>query len=251
MKRAFFLISLVYFSISSIAQQQTPTLSPQDIKAAERVYAMSINPRLIIRHETLKDLPVAFPDGARGYEDTPTFEVGSSPFVGDREKDSVVLLGESACHAQLVVVGQAEAQASFLINEKRGIVTAYQFKILRALQGTAGVGATVTAMQFGGTVQEDGVTLRISVRNEEPFKIGRKYLLFLSKDSTYPSDAFFWDNLERTWVSKGKIIPTPQLSDEIISNPMHAGESIDAFAKRLARARATFIKARNGKAFCQ
>jgi hypothetical protein len=228
-----------------------PTLSPQDIKAAEWVYGTNIHPRLTIRHETIKDLPVAFPDGARGYENVPNFEVGSSPFVGDREKDSVMFLGESACHAQLVVVGQAEGQASFLIKEKRGIVTAYEFKILHVLQGTVGVGRTVTAMQFGGTVQEDGVTLRISVRNEGPFKVGKRYLLFLSKDKTYPSDAFFLDNLEKTLVSKNEIIPSPQLSDEIISNPMHAGESIEVFSARLAKAKEKFVEARNGKANCQ
>jgi hypothetical protein len=248
MRRLFLLATLVCLSPSIMAQRQAPTLSPQDLKAADFEFTNYISARLLVLHENLIDTPEFIASGVRGYEYIPEFRVGTTPFTGDKEQDSMVLLGRNACHAEVVVARVAAPGISYFISGKRGIATAYRLNIEKVLQGIVSAGSIVTVLYFGGTIQENGLTYRVSVKGAKQFEDGEEYLFFLYKNGDYPSKSFFgFDSAVR--VKKNIIIPTPQPSDDIISNPMHTGETVEAFAARLAETR-KFAETR-GMSQCQ
>lgn len=226
--------------------QTTSFLPARDIKAAEVDYDNEIDAKLKVLRQTLKDGPDTFPDGARGYSVQDKFEIGALPVVGDREKDSEILLGSHACASSLVAVAEAgPAAGSFLISNDRGIITAYPFTLLDVLKGNVRRGKTMTAIQFGGTLQENGMTLRVAPTSHQTIKAGGQYLLFFYKNPQYPSNSYLLLGYSYDKVNGDMIAPSPRKSDEIISNPIHA-ESIEAFAARMEKAMAV-VKA---KGFC-
>lgn len=240
MKRSLLLVTFVCLCTFGLAQQDAPTLSTQDKGAAEHVFQNRISIWLNLRHETLKSTSNFVAPGVPGYAYAPQFEVGATPFTGHDEKDSALLLGRDACYSKLVAVAQAGPSASYFISGERAIVTVYQFTIQRLLQGTASVGSAITAIEFGGTIHENGMTYRVILRGAEPYNMGEQYLIFLQKSADYPSEAHFLEG-RRAKVSGDSIVATSALPrDGLIPNPIHPGETVDSFAARLAEAREAF-----------
>jgi hypothetical protein len=237
MKRLVPLVILLVSICTISLSQQEGMLSQQDLKAAEHEFQNYISPRLIVRSETLQSTSEYVAPSVRGYESIPRFETGTTQFTGDPDQDSIVLLGRDACQSQLVVMAQIGASKSYFIDNKRGIVTAYNISIERTLQGDGNSSKTVTAIEFGGTVQENGLAYRVSVRGRKPFKTGKEYILFLRKPAGYPSEAYFINDFARADVSAGVITSHSRPSDDIIANPLHNEESVDTFADRLTKAR--------------
>lgn len=235
----------------AVCQQGVPTLSSQDLKAASYEYQNYISARLVQRHETLANSAPYFADGSRGYEVAPSFEIGTLPVKGERVQDSAVLLGAEACRAQAVVIGQLQSSTVYPISGDRGLVTAYAFWVVDSLQGNVTAGSTVTAVEFGGELQNGTTLERVAIRNVVPFKAGQQYLLFLNKASGYTSAAFFLGSYDRVRFNNRELVASGRPSDEIITNPVSSGETLASFRSKLSAAKAKFMQTHEQTTSCQ
>jgi len=220
---------------SHLTAQKAVSLSQQDLAMAEYEYTNEFSLQLELEHKTLFQAPVAFLDGARGYEITPKFNIGALNVTGNSHTDPLSLHQYGYCNSSLIVVARDVAESTVLSPNQRGVFTATQFQIEKILKsdGSHRQTDTITAIHFGGTVLASNSTvLRVAVEGEKPYKQQKSYLLYLHKSLDHPSDAFFLIGYHNIKVENGRIIPTTRPSDGMIPNPARYGESLTGYWKR-------------------
>lgn len=240
MRTALALVAFMLASAQAFAQQNGPTLTAADLTAADFEFQNENNAKLVVLKESLANSDLTLSDGTRGYEVIPRFEVGTTPFTGNYDQDSLIQLGREACSAQAIVVARADDASSFFVDGGKGIVTARWFYVDRVLSGDLNTGDKITVIRFGGRLTQNGVTMKVEVRGTSPFLKGTEYLLFLNKSPDHPSLAYFLLGYRQDRVTDGKIYPSSRAGDDIIRNPLSTGESIDAFAATLPKALSQF-----------
>jgi hypothetical protein len=146
------------------------------------------------------------------------------------------------CYASLVVLGRATGIERVVLSpNQKAIFTATQFEIERILKndGSSSVGSDVVYMYPGGTFKDaNGVVLRTQLEGKplHPFKSNGLYLLSLRKanGNEHPSTAYFSLDTHQVKVVDGHLYSTKRLSDSVIPNPVHYGESFTTYWKRIS-----------------
>jgi hypothetical protein len=222
------------------AQEQSPTLTAQDIQAASWGFQNYFDPELYLRKLTLRDARI-LPDGNRGYVYRPDYEVGTTPYTGDPHKDSFIRLREDVCSSVAIVIAQAGSGSTYLMGEDegvkdQGIVTARTFRVGQVSYGALSPGASITVTELGGIVRDGSETLEVAIAGMKPFDKGNDYLLFLEKMPNHPSTSYFNFNFSHPQVIHDRIYAARRAGDEIIDPPYGVGETVEKFQSNVEKA---------------
>jgi hypothetical protein len=241
MKHVSFIVLIACLAAAPhLFSQGAISLSQQDLEAVQWNYThLTVNAL-----RSLYEAPVAFPDGARGYVIKELWRNPShyGDYNGDPAHDSLMTARNDYCYASLVVLGRATGVEQVVLSpNQKAIFTATQFKIERILKsdGASSVGGDVVYMYPGGTFKDaNGVVLRTQLEGKplHPFKSNGLYFLSLRKANghEHPSTAYFSLDTHQVEVVDGHLHSTKRLGDSVVPNPVHDGESFEAFWKRVS-----------------
>lgn len=221
-------LAVVAFCVAAwtpLAAQSTLTLSQQDMEAAQ--YWFSNYPGY---GESLYDAPIAFPDGARGFE-LLSF-VDHAMEVGPiQPHDAQSEIRAQYCNSRLVAIAHATDHTTVLASNKKAIFSVTRFTIERVLRkdGHLKSGDQITTIEFGGTFRDDkGVLLRVEFKGDTSFAKGKSYLLYLRK--VHNATTYF-PEAERIEIANGRLFSKGRLGDTMIPTTIKPGETFDEYWK--------------------
>jgi hypothetical protein len=212
---------------------QTPvTLTQQDLVSAQWNFEHSFLPP----NQTLYNAPVAFPDGARGYQSWGSSESLGNPFSSPGDAPAPPTADTwQYCDAASIVVAHETASSTMLSPDKRGIYTATRFTIEQVVKNDIvrrdkhKPGDEVTLVEFGGTFRDDNGTLLRVENGPSQFHPDRSYLLFLEKQpAAHPSTAWF-SFVAPVQVVHGNVLPNRRSADGAVPVSATRALSFDAY----------------------
>jgi hypothetical protein len=145
------------------------------------------------------------------------------------------------CRSDLIVVATEAGSNAFLTANKRVIYTNYQFRIAQVLKSSPATDETkpINVIQIGGTVTDDGETLRMEENSAPPFARGQDYLLFLHHPPAAPSShALFTPSESGLFfpVASGRLLFEAPPSPQGPTRYFVPEETVDDVAKSLDQA---------------
>jgi hypothetical protein len=190
-----------------LASAQVRASQASDYTPAEEEYRDVLN----ALPNDLHKYPVQF-DGTKGYvtghpvEEGPYPSQPMAPFINEREAS----LHRVFCSpvTQAVVLAQMIASESKLSSSRNSIFTRYAFSVQSIVteDPKINIHKTVYVVDLGGTVKDDGDTLKVRVKGSVAWKNGDLYLLALRHATSAPPDVFFFG--PQIEVRGGRVYPS-------------------------------------------
>jgi hypothetical protein len=233
MKGLGIMLAMAYLPALTAQTAQTPvTLTPQDMISTQWRFTHSF----LSTNQTLYDAPVAFPDGARGYQSWGSLESLSNPFSspGDAPASPTVPIWQY-CDAASIVIAHETASSTMLSLDKRGIFTATRFTIEQVVKNDIvrndkhRPGDELTLVEFGGTVRDENGTLLRVDNGPSLFHPDRSYLLVLEKQPpAHPSTAWL-SFAAPVQVVNGNVVSNRRSADGAVPDSATPAQSFDAY----------------------